>query len=287
MADYFDVFPIIQYANVMTRDITRRTVVSSGVRGDPRLKQPLELRPGMRADTVADRYYGDAGFTWLVLEAATIVDPYWGWYLDDDRLARLAIMRFGSQEEAQRRKRFYATNWADDPDSQITPAGWSVLTEGEQKYYEPVFGPVGSVIAYRRRREDWYVTTNFILDLGIDTSNGSFAPEERVVITVSGVEVGNAIATWSNSTHVYVQSIEGNTSTVGSVITGANSGATGVMANSSVMLTNIPSGEQQFWSPVSEWDWLVLQNEMKREIRLVDSRYQDEAQLELKKLLND
>lgn len=284
--NYFSVFPFLSYANTQARDVTRRAVVAISARNDPRTRVPLELRAGTRADTVANRYYGSPGYTWLVLAATNTMDPYWGWYLDDDLLARLAASRWGSLEEAERRKRFYATNWASDAEREITPAGWAALTEGTQKYWEPKLGLAGQVVAYRRRREDWYSTTNMALDLTVTGMSGAFIPEERATLT-SGVQVANVDVTWSNTTHVYVQHIEGNTSIVGSTLAGVNSGATATLSNTSTLVVNIPADEQVYWSPVTEWEWMVIENENKRNIRLVEARYQDEAQLELKKLLND
>lgn len=286
MRSYFESFPIISYANTATRDITRRAVVAISALSDPRARSPLQLRDGTRADTVATKYYGDGAATWLVYYSAMIVDPTWGWLLDDDKLAALAVMRYGSVAEAKQRVRRYVTNWPSDT-RELTPAGWASLADEERQYWEPTFGVGGQIVSYVRRQDDWSVTTNMIVYLTASAANGTFEVDERAQFMSGNTALGNCQICFANSTVAYVQHVTGNTSTTGSVLTGLASNATLTVATSNVVLQNIDAAVASYWVPEYQWDWLAYENQKKRDVRLVDARYLDEARQELLTLLNE
>lgn len=84
MSSYFSHFPIITYLKKEVRDITRRTEFRNKNLKDPLLFLPYTVKEGEKPETVAYYYYGSVDYTWLVLMANEMLDPYSDWALDTD-----------------------------------------------------------------------------------------------------------------------------------------------------------------------------------------------------------
>mgnify|MGYP003403088434 FL=1 len=85
MSDYFSIFLIVKYNDVKVRDITRRIGFSKKRLSDPLLFLPYTIREGEKPEDVSFYYYGSVDYTWLVLMANDLVDPYNDWPLDQDQ----------------------------------------------------------------------------------------------------------------------------------------------------------------------------------------------------------
>jgi len=94
MSQYFSKFPIIQYNEVFVRDITRRNKFVEENLGDPKLFLPYTATEGQRPEDIADLYYGTVDATWLVLLANNIIDPYYGWTMDDAQFNKYLINKY-------------------------------------------------------------------------------------------------------------------------------------------------------------------------------------------------
>jgi len=127
-----------------------------------------------------------------------------------------------------------------------------------------------------------------VLDVA-GTSNGTFVSGERASLLGSDSSTLPVQVAWSNTSHAYVQHVSSLSANLSlglyTGLTGVASGATMNVSTVAVLTVNIPAGEQVYWSPVTEWDNLVELNARKQNISLVDSRYVDKAQLELKQKL--
>jgi hypothetical protein len=91
MSDYFRKFPIISYNGVRVRDITRRVAFSQKKLRDPLLFLPYTIRENEKAEDLAHNYYGSVDYTWLVLMANDMLDPYTDWPLNTEMLNRYFI----------------------------------------------------------------------------------------------------------------------------------------------------------------------------------------------------
>lgn len=79
MSKYFDEFPIIEYEGKQIRDITRRNTLMKSVTNNPLVYLPYTVQDGEKPEDIANWYYGSTDYTWLVLMANNIVDPYHQW----------------------------------------------------------------------------------------------------------------------------------------------------------------------------------------------------------------
>ena len=85
MSYYFSYFPTVQHdltnvgQKVALTNIIRRFKIQSSLLTDTRVYYDYEIQAGDRPDTIADKYYGDSGYAWLVLLFNEIDDPVFGW----------------------------------------------------------------------------------------------------------------------------------------------------------------------------------------------------------------
>lgn len=285
MSGYFSKFPTINYDGSVVTDITRRVAISDSIAANPRAWQPLEVRDGYRPDRVAEKYYGDPYMSWLVLTSAGVVDPYYGWRLDDFSFSAFIDSKYGSQANALGRVHHWSLNWFGNADATITPTAYSqVILSQLQKYYTPVLGPGGRPLYYALLRADWTVTTNMIVGVGLANASGSFLggqTGESVVFSANSGVFGNAQVAWANSTYMLVEHVQGNVSAANCNITGLETDATALLANSTVLTLNIPQAEQVFWGPVSCYDYERDKNEKLKSVKIVDATFSMEASREL------
>lgn len=107
MSRYFRYFPTVQYdlvknGNPITlTNIMRRFVVDSKLKDQVDIFYDYTIQAGDRPDTIAEKYYGDANLAWLVLHFNDIVDPFFGWGLNDTDLENYIRGKYGSVPAAQ------------------------------------------------------------------------------------------------------------------------------------------------------------------------------------------
>jgi hypothetical protein len=282
MPRYFERFPQIVYSNTVCIDITKRVVLDTKSRTVPIQFNPYTVVDGDRADSIARWYYGDAYQSWLVYHSMGAIDPYYSMPLDDRTFNEMIRAKYGSNEAAMKQIMHWRLEWADDT-QEITTSGYTALTEPLKKYYNAVTGIGDAVLFWRRRREDWIVTTNMIVAFFVDAEG--FDDGERVQLKTGNVVHSNSVVTFSNSSQVIVQHVQGNTSMEGTVLWGEDSNTTANVSGSSILANNIPINERPFWNPVFAYDYEVEQNHMRRQIRLIDAKYGNELYTKLRDTL--
>ena len=293
MAGYFSLFPNTVYNNTNCLDLAARIDVTRKLRGNPRNFYPLDVNEGVRPDLVAQKYFGSSDYTWLVHVGAGIVDPYYDWVLDSGAFANVMMAQYGSTNEAMLRTHHWALIWpgAALVTQQISPAVFSELDSDLQQYYQPVYTYGVNIVAYTLRQEDWTETTNMFVDLTVaNVVNGSsngYILDERINVLSGNTLLGNGQVAWSNSSQVTIQHVTGNTSTTNTTLLGCTSNTSATITNAGNPFYNITPDEQAYWQPVSAWDYYNDINEQHRHVTIVNSRYTQEAQKELKVLLGN
>lgn len=282
MSEFFSFFPNTVYANAVCKDITRRIGLRSAVKVDARAYLPYVVRAGERIDQVAQHYYGSPDDTWMVLLSANVVDPYYDWYMEDGAFHNHIRKKYGSVANAQSYIRHWELDWSDS-DEQITPAGWAALDDALKKYYEANYGNGTRIISYSRRREDWTVSTNSVVKLGL-AANAEFDVGERVEIKTGVTVTGHAQIAWANSTTVQIIHVSGNTA-VNNTIRQISSNVSANIASEYFVANNIPIDERTFWNPVTYYDWERGRNESKKAVKLLDAKYKTVITEELKKVM--
>lgn len=73
---YFSNFPKLIFQNQLMVDITRRAKVLEKLDGNPYLFLPYTIEDGDTIESIANYYYGDPQYSWLIIIANNIIDPY-------------------------------------------------------------------------------------------------------------------------------------------------------------------------------------------------------------------
>lgn len=107
MSNYFAFFPTTPHdlTNVgQTVDLTnilKRFKVKSSLLTDTRVYADYEIQAGERPDTVADKFYNDPSYAWLILLYNQIHDPIFGWPLFNYDWDQYIKGKYGSIATAQ------------------------------------------------------------------------------------------------------------------------------------------------------------------------------------------
>jgi len=270
--------------------MSRRVIFDRAIEKLPTFFYPYELRSGLRADTLAEAYYKNWEYEWMIYMMNGIVDPYYGWYLDYTDFNNYLIDKYGSIEYTQDRTIFYRLKWADD-DILITPEYFeNTVPEVLKKYYSPVFGEGSRVVFYKKRQEDWTVNTNKLIQIYVNTV-GSLTKEELLLIKDTGNNtVGEAEVELVDSTNNYimVKHVTGLDATYldpGNTILGRSSGTSSTIVSHKVLVNNIEDSEYDYWGPVTIYDYENEKNEANKFIRLLDAKYSFDASEYTRQLL--
>lgn len=273
MEKYFNKFPNIYYRDKLCKDLTRRVRLTPDVKDNIELYYPVEVQAGFRADALSEAYYDDAELEWLIYLTNNIVDPYYQWYFSEINFNDFITKKYGSIATAQEKIKFYRNNWYND-DAELPVSVYNnTIDSSWKKYYEPVFGTGTNILYYTRKKEDWTVNTNKIIQYTI-SSNISFVNNEIVDIKYLGEIVGGGTVVASNSSVLILHHVSGNTSantTATKTIVGETSSANGTANAAIVLQENFTNAEAVFWESVSYYDWELENYESKKTVNVIDS----------------
>ncbi len=279
---FFGKYPKIFYEGLQAVDLTRRVKIATTIRGNPNLFYPLTLTAGLRADSLADAYYGDSELDWLIYHSNEVVDPYYDWYLDEIEFRDYVAKKYGSVEFAIKKTKFWRTNWHGSPQLDV-PSGLFAdgIADDDKQYYQPTFGNKADILWYQRREEDWLVATNKILEYAVTyTSGNAFSNGEILDIKFSGEVVGGAEVVVSNSTALIINHTTGNTHAntgVVKTLVGETSNTTATANAVTTLQEVITNADGRFWSSVSFFDWENEMNESRKNLHILDARYELET----------
>lgn len=111
MSNYFDKMPIINYNGYQVRDLTRRNRFLPVSISNPYLFLPYTITDEDRPEDIAYYYYGSTDYTWLVLLANNIIDPYHDWPLKDDDFNKYLINKY---EKESGKKGYEVVDWTQN-----------------------------------------------------------------------------------------------------------------------------------------------------------------------------
>lgn len=97
MSQYFSKFPVIKYNKIDAVDITRRSTFVERNLSNPYIFLPYTVKEGERPEDIAMLYYGSVDYTWLVLLANKLLDPYYDWPLDDSDFHNYLIKKYADE----------------------------------------------------------------------------------------------------------------------------------------------------------------------------------------------
>jgi hypothetical protein len=287
---YFEKFQVINYSNNSVRNIMERVVVLNSVLKNAYAFYSYDITNGMRPDQIADTYYNDQFMDWIIYLGTTIVDPYYGWYVQQIDFSKSIKVKYGLDIPVlQSRVAFYRNDWTTG--SSISQSEYDALDYSLIKYWEvSEYDKFGNPISYVRRRVDWKVNTNSIVRY---SANGvGFIDGEKVSITFLAAPAGNAHIYSANSTTVVVQHTDGNilegggnSLSASSCIKGYESKTNSHFTAVSLVAKNISDTEASYWVPVSVFDNETEINEQNKSIRVLSSSAAPAMANQLKQLL--
>jgi hypothetical protein len=283
---YFSKFPKVQYANNYVVDITRRVVLTNAVSTSAYAFYPYDITADERADQFSYRYYNDQYQSWLLYITNQITDPYYGWYLTDSQFNDFIELKYNSLTLAQQKVKYYKNNWENVEN--ISVSEYNSLTDVNQNYWDPVYGNGYAISSYKRKQLDLSATTNKVISYTV--SNTSFTMDERCKIVYNSSYIGYGQVAASANNKLYLQHVSGTfytNSTGTGYIYGTESGVNTAFTSPSAVSNNISEGELIYWTPITYYDYEYNKNEYNKSIRVLDSKYAQQAADNLKDLLKN
>lgn len=278
MSGYFSFFPSLLYANTAAVNVIAKVQFDQSVLKRSIVFYPYTITNDQRADSIAEQYYGDPSYDWLVYLSNNIIDPQNEWLKSENQFNDYLTLKYGSIANTVQQTAYYQVSYAYD-DSVIGTNIYSALSAGQKKYWTPIVNNNDDVINYQRKQIDTVVETNQVVTLtgtfdGL-TESDVLKQSSSVVGTVSFANTTTAVlkhitGTWATSAPTYFMS-------------------TGALANATITSTsvrqNIPLDEVTYWAPVSVYQSESLINESRRHIKLLNSAYADIVERDMRDLL--
>ena len=289
MDNFFKHFPLVGYgnniANTVSVNLMAKIAFQKTIQQNYEIFHPYTIQDGDRADTIANYYYGDPGYDWIVYFSNNIIDPYYDWYMNSESFKKFIIEKYGSLTSAKRNIKFFRTNYVSD-DSMISVAAYEALSENQKRFWAPVVGSYNNVVRYERKKEDVIFKTNKTQQLSISlVGNTNFQVNEYIYQTSGGVTISSGTVNYSNSSVCVISNVGGSISNTYNIL-GGDSGANATISTVNTITTSIDTDIQQYFESVSFYEYENEINEQKKNIRLIDVSYVSSIEKEFKKLLS-
>lgn len=275
--NYFKKFEKIVYANNVALNIMNRTAIQTKVLNNPNLFYPYDIGNELRPDQIADQYYNDQYMDWILYFSNKIIDPYYGWYLNEDDFNKFVVKKYNKDIDTLKISiSYYTNNWYKG--DIITTSEYDALPADQIRYWTPRYDTLGRVQSYERLAKDWTFNTNSIIKYDCNANN--FIDDEVVTIAFDVNNKGKAQVVTANSTALVVQHVSGvlypNTTvtiTGSSYIKGRESGSNVNFTAVTSVANNIPVDEITYWDAVSIYDNEYKMNEANKTINVLNNRY--------------
>lgn len=280
MSSFFSYFPTFLYSNTAAVNLIAKVAFDESVTKNLAVFYPYTLEEGERADQVAESYYDDPSYDWIVYMSNGIVDPVHEWPKDQNLFYSYLIEKYGTVDAAQARVAYYRVNYESD-DTILSPAAYAALATGQKQYWNPLLDYNDQITGYTRKELEHIIETNRIVTLSGTFSN----VVANDVIKQSGTVTGTVA--FANTTTLTIKHVQGTWATstpVYNVITDQPVSAT--ITTVTPTQNCIPSAEVSYWSPVSFYDMESEINEQRKNIRLLSSSYIDLVERDMKELLS-
>ena len=279
MSGYFSFFPSMLYANTAASNLIAKVKFDAAVFNRSATYYPYTVVNNERADQIAESYYGDASYDWIIYLGNNIIDPANEWPKSENNFNDFLTLKYGSVANTIQQTLFYQVSY-DLDDRVISTSTYAALSAGQKKYWSPILNNQNQVINYQRKQIDTIVETNQVVMLTGTFGGISLSDIVKQSATVYGtvafansstVMLKHVAGTWANATPVYFK-------------------LSGALANASITATSItdqtiPLDEISYWSPVSVYENESLINENRKHIRLLNSAYVNFVERDMKDLL--
>jgi hypothetical protein len=282
---YFDKFPQINYNGFNIVNIMESAKLTNKYLNVPYIYEQKALSDNERADNTAAKYYDDSYLTWLIYYANKIIDPYYGWHMNEGDFNDYITQKYVSIDVAQRKVEQFITNWFDDT-RRLTPSAF--LNEFGQfsgihaNYWEAIYDEnTGRIIFYVRKRKNLQLNTNKLVKVLVDNAS-KFSSDDLVSIYQfsNGVQIGTAeIEKAGTNNYIILRSVLGNIANNyylkkddGSTCHILKYALSEDFTNDVWTHTNISNEEYIYWTPITSYDLENEYNNFKKIIKLIDAK---------------
>jgi hypothetical protein len=255
MASYFKYFPSLLHSNTVATNIITRIRFEESVRKNVVAFFPHVVEEGQRPDQIAEGYYGDPSYDWVVYLTNNIIDPFHQWPKTQQIFDDFIVSKYGSSEIAQQQTAFYRVNY-DNDDRVLSTSAYAALSSIQKQYWTPILSLVGTF--------------------------GSVS--EGTIIKQSSTVKGTV--SFANSTNIVIKHVSGTwaaNTPITTVLT--NTSVTANITSVSTIASSLDADEVSYWSPVSMFDVEFETNESLRHIELVIPSYIDIIEKDMRGLL--
>lgn len=276
-------FPTVYYNNELATNLTARIKFKDIVKKNLAVYYPYTIIEGERPDTLAFKYYDDASYSWIIFLANDMVDPTFDWPLTNESFDKMLVSKYGTVADAQERTLFYRVEWASD-DSIIAPSAFNALPSGNKKYWSPVLGVNGAVTGYQRAQVDWAIETNKLVKITAPTLSTDVVIGDVLYQLTSGQTSAKGVVDAFDPVGAPIlKHIEGIFESNKALYKGGS--LVGNAVSTTILTTNLTPTEENYWVPVSAYDYEMEINESKKHIVLIDKIYLDVIEKDLRNLM--
>lgn len=274
MKPYFTHLPIHNYDGYVSIDILSRVIAKSIAPIEESFYFNYVVKEGERADMVASDFYGDPNYVWIIYLVNNIIDPVHDWTKTEADLYKFITQKYGSYANAANKIVYYRNNY-DTDNTELTVAEYNALPVNPnaeypynlKRFYEPIVDIYNTIIAYKRAPLNESHTTNYVVELQVESTDG-YNVNERVFQYSGSSIVGIAYISAIMDDKLVVMHVSGNF-TNGVDVVGENSGATSSLVSSAIIYKTIPDLELVYFSEVSALDHETELNERKKIIKMI------------------
>jgi hypothetical protein len=275
MGKYFSKFPSVSYNGQLAKNILCRPKILYDRSNSPNVFYDYTLPEEQRADVVANDYYDDPDYAWLIYLANGVVDPYHDYFLSETDFNLFIAKKYGSINTAQNTIHSWVLSWAVDK-RELTPAAYAALPGAHKKYWRGVVNDMYSEpTKYVRTRDTHSLATNRSAFISVETPADFTVGAFFTALDEDGDEYA-----------AQVESISGTTVGIKHIM-GSISGDEYVQpADTLVEVVNIDPAESGYWVPLTYYDFEVATNALKRNISMVNKQVAFQVEKDLKKVIN-
>lgn len=280
MSGFFSYFPSMLYGNTAVTNIIAKIKFDQSVTSNYATFYPYTVEDGERADQIAENYYGESTYDWVIYMSNGIVDPLHEWPKSADVFDQYIKTKYGSVANAQNQVAFYRVNY-DQDDSVLSTSAYNALGTKQKQFWSPILGYGDKVINYQRKDLDLVVDTNKVISLG-----GTFSGlVENDIIKQSSSVVGTV--GFANSSTVVLKHVSGTWATSTAVYyVGSGSSVSANITSVTTLDQPLDSTVLSYWTSVSKYEEESELNEKRKFINLLDAAYLDVIERDMRELLS-
>lgn len=285
--NYFKKLGTVSYNGDIVNNIITSIRFKDVVEKNNFIFYPYTVEEYERPDLIAEHYYGDSRYTWIVYLSNKIIDPYFEWPLNTNEFQSFILKKYGSVEAALEKIEFYRNNWYGD-DSIISTSAYSVLISTLKKYWSPIIGYSNAITSYERKQIDFVLETNQVVELTLSNVTG-LSVNEKITQRTSGTVSATGFIGAIKTNSIILKNITGafavTSGSVGSITNNSGSASKSV-STVTIISTPIPVTELSYWEAVTTYDYENEFNESRKNIKLLDRQYIDQVEDQILELMS-